>query len=185
MTTKDTRQRLANALNEAAASYQAEHVIPHCASCLNPCCRLNPLVLELNWKQIRTFWRIEEARASFDKRLATGQGPQEIRAGNGLYYVHGKACPVYDDTQQSCTVYNQDIKPRGCSDFPVYEDGDCLIADLRCEAVSLESLAAWIGNTLGPDYRVVHRADPDFPFMITLSAKPQGAGGKKPRSRKP
>lgn len=164
-------RRLDNELASAAAAYQASAVIPHCPQCSNSCCRLDPLVLELNWKQVRTFWRIDEARAAFDRQLKAGQGPQEIRAGNGLYYAHGKPCPVFDEATASCSVYGQPIKPAGCSDFPVYEDGGTIVADLRCEAVDRTALSSWIGQAVGENYRIVSKADPDFPFLITLSLK--------------
>lgn len=160
-------------LAAAAAAYQTAAVIPHCAQCLKPCCKLESLVLELNWKQTRTLWRIEEARPAFDKRLAAGAGPEEIRAGNGLYYIHGKACPAYDQTLGSCRIYGQSIKPAGCSDFPVYEDGGDIVADLRCEAVDLKALTAEIARAAGREFRVVETADAEFPFIVSLSLKRQ------------
>lgn len=133
-----------NLMREVVERYQAE-VIPHCAVCSQPCCWLDPLVLELNWKQLKTIWLIDEPRAAFDRRLASGKGPADIRAGNGLYYAHGKAsCPAYDGESHACRVYGQAVKPAGCSDFPVYEDGDVIIADLHCEAVELER-PSWRG----------------------------------------
>lgn len=174
MTPPKSRQALATALQAAAASYQEAHVIPHCTACAKPCCRLESLVLELNWKQVKVFWRLDESRAAFDRRLAAGRGPEEIRAGNGLYYAHRKPCPAYDETQRGCRVYGQAIKPAGCSDFPVYEDGDRIIADLRCEAVDIDVLAAWMGEALGPAYRIVRSADPDFPFLVSLTLRRTG-----------
>lgn len=171
MPPRTTPRRLADELADAAAAYQASVVIPHCPQCSNSCCRLDPLVLELEWKQVRTFWRIEEPRATFDRRLATGQGPQEIRAANGLYYAHGKPCPAFNEATASCSVYGQPIKPAGCSDFPVYEDGGVIVADLRCEAVDRKALTAWIAQALGEGFRVVWSADPEFPFLITISLK--------------
>lgn len=171
MTTKDQRRHLASVLAAAAAAYQEAAVIPHCAVCAKPCCRLDTLVLELEWRQVRTLWSIDEARKTFDRRLAAGQGPEEIRAGNGLYYIHSKPCPAYDTEQQSCRVYGQDVKPAGCSDFPVYEDEGDVIADLRCEAVDLDALVAWIARAVGPEYRIVRSADKEFPFLVTLSVR--------------
>src|SRR5574343_1101734 len=131
MSAKPVRQSLVATLAEAAAAYQEAHVIPHCGVCQAPCCALTSLVLELSWKQVKVLWRIDEARAAFDQRLAAGQGPTEIRAGNGLYYAHQKPCPAYDLTARTCRVYDQPVKPAGCSDFPVYADGDSITADLR------------------------------------------------------
>jgi hypothetical protein len=170
MSPRHSRRLLARELAAAAAAYQTAVVIPHCAKCANPCCRLDPLVLELEWKQLKAFWRIEESRAAFDRRLSSGEGPDEIRAGNGLYYIHGKACPAYDQACGSCRVYDRDLKPSGCTDFPVYQDRNCVIADLRCEAVDLETLATWIARALGPEFRIRESADAEFPFLVSLSA---------------
>jgi len=174
MSAKDSRRLLAKELATAAAAYQTAAVIPHCAVCTKPCCRLDALVLELEWKQVKTLWRLGESRPAFDKQLAAGKGPVEIRAGNGLYYIHSKPCPAYDDAGHSCKIYGQEIKPAGCSDFPVYEDQGSVIADLRCEAVDLKALMAWLAGALGPEYRIVHSADAEFPFMVTLSVKRLG-----------
>lgn len=171
MNSRDTRRRLPNELAAAAAAYQVAAVIPHCAECAKPCCRLESLVLELDWKQFKALWRIEESRTAFDRRLASGQGPEEIRAGDGLYYAYRKVCPAYDEGRHSCRVYDRDIKPAGCSDFPVYEDRGSVVADLRCEAVDLEALAAWIARAVGRGFRIVQSADEEFPFLVTLSVK--------------
>ena len=88
MSKRDTIRRRANDLATAAAAYQTAAVIPHCTTCSKPCCRLDTLVLELEWKQVKSFWHLEESRHAFDKRLDLGKGPEEIRAGNGLYYIH-------------------------------------------------------------------------------------------------
>jgi hypothetical protein len=171
MSARDSRRLLAHELAAAAAAYQTAAVIPHCAVCAQPCCRLDALVLELEWKQVRTFWRLDEGRAAFDQRLSSGQGPEEIRAANGLYYIHRKACPVYDEAGRSCRIYGQEIKPPGCSDFPVYEDLGSVIADLRCEAVDLDGLVVWLARAVGREFRIVQSADKEFPFLVTLSVK--------------
>lgn len=171
-----SRQSLAENLLAAADAYQRAHVIEHCAVCAKPCCRLDTLVLELNWKQVKVFWQLDESRAAFDRRLASGKGPVEIRAADGLYFAHQKACPAYDEGRHCCRVYDQAIKPTGCSDFPVYGDGNALIADLRCEAVDIDELAAWVGRALGPEFRVARSADRDFPFLVTLSIKKRERG---------
>lgn len=129
------------------------------------------LVIELEWKQVKVFWRLDESRPAFDRRLAAGKGPEEIRAGNGLYYIHSKPCPAYDETAGSCRVYGQALKPPGCSDFPVYENDGCVVADLRCEAVDLDTLTARLALAAGPGFRIVRKADAEFPFLVTLSLK--------------
>ena len=178
MPTSPRSPSLTDRLRAAAADYQSTSVIPHCPTCQRPCCKLDPLVLELNWKQLKSLWQIEEARKAFDQRLAEGRGPQEIRAADGLYFVHGKTCPAYDTVGGGCRVYNQPVKPVGCTDFPVYEDGDVLIADLRCEAVDLDALGMHLADKIGAGFRIVREADPDFPFLVTLSAKKRRPGRK-------
>ena len=162
---------LAQRLARAAEAYQAAVVIPHCARCSAPCCRLDKLVLDLEWRQVRVLWQVQAPRAEFDRELDAGQGPQEIRRAHGRYYVHQKPCPAYDETAGNCRVYGQDIKPPGCSDFPVYEDEGNLIVDLRCEAVDLDALIARLKPALGSAYRLTEQADRDFPFLVTLSVK--------------
>ena len=179
----DSRRLLTQALADAAAAYQTTAVIPHCTQCSRPCCNLDPLVLELEWQQLKTLWQIETSRKAFDRQLAAGQGPQEIRAGGGLYFAHGKACPAYDQACGQCRVYGQAVKPVGCSDFPVYEDQGSVTADLRCEAVQLDALKARLAQAVGPEYRVVHTADPDFPFLVTLSLRPAGANATGRRKK--
>lgn len=164
-------------LRDVANRYQAEVVIPHCRVCSQPCCRLNPLVLELDWQQLKTIWLIDGSRAAFDRRLASGKGPADIRAGNGLYYAHGNPCPAYDASAHACRVYDQPVKPAGCSDFPVYEDGDVIVADLRCEAVKLDVFVARVAQAAGPGFRVVTSADRAFPFMVTLTLRRQAGKG--------
>ena len=166
-----SRQRQASELAAAAAAYQVADVIPHCTQCAKPCCKLDALVLELEWKQVKTLWKISEARTAFDRRLASGTGPVEIRESEGLYFVHSKPCPAYVEASGSCSIYGQDLKPLGCSDFPVYEDGGSIMADLRCEAVDIEALTAWISRSLGPEVRIVQTADREFPFLVTLSVR--------------
>ena len=160
-----------NVLRAAVAAYQEEHVVPHCSVCAKPCCKLDTHVLELGWKQVKIFWRLQESRASFDRRLASGKGPEEIRAGGGRYYVHRRVCPAYDEINRCCRVYDQVLKPVGCSDYPVYEDGDCIVADCRCEAVDVEVLAAWVERAVGPAFRVVRSSNREFPFLVSLVAR--------------
>lgn len=180
MTRGQPSRQLALKLEEAAAAYQNAVVIPHCAQCSRPCCHLDPLVLELEWKQVKVLWRIEEPRAVFDAKIASGAGPEEIRAADGLYFVHGKVCPAYDQAQHTCRIYGQRLKPQGCTDFPVYLDWDCLVADLRCEAVNIDELARRVEHAVGPGFKVVRTADKDFPFMVTLSLR-RVAGDRKAR----
>lgn len=174
MTPPNARRLLAKELAAAAAAYQTAEIIPHCPGCSKPCCKLETLVLDLEWKQIKTLWHVHESRPAFDKALSSGKGPEEIRESGGRYYVHGKPCPAYDDAQGSCRIYGQHLKPVGCTDFPVYEDRGDLIADLRCEAVDLKALKTWIARAIGPAFRITQSADDEFPFLVALSVKKTG-----------
>lgn len=169
MSSRDIRHRPAKQLAAAAAAYQVADVIPRCAECAKPCCRLESLVLELDWQRIKVLWRLEESRAAFDRRLASGQGPEEIRESDGLYYAYRKPCPAYDEVGCGCRIYDRALKPAGCTDFPVYEDGGRVVADLRCEAVDIESLTAWLARAIGPGFRIARSADAEFPFLVSLS----------------
>lgn len=174
MSSRDTRRRLARELAAAAAAYQAAAVSPRCGECAKPCCRLDPLVLELDWQRLKGLWRLDESRTAFDRRLASGKGPMEIRARDGVYYAHRKVCPAYDEARRTCRVYDRELKPPGCTDFPVYSDRGCVIADLRCEAVDLTALTAGIARAIGPigqEFRIVQSADADFPFLVLLSVE--------------
>lgn len=117
MSKRKPNRQLANDLASAAAAYQTAAVIPHCTRCAKPCCRLDTLVLELEWKQLKSFWHLEASRNAFDKRLNSGKGPEEIRAGNGLYYIHSKPCPAYDEAGASCRFYGQALKPQAAPTF--------------------------------------------------------------------
>ncbi len=172
--TTPRRPRLAERLAAAAAAYQTTDVVPHCPVCTSPCCRLDKLVLDLDWQQVRTLWHIEQPRKAFDRLLASRGEPEEIRSANGRYYVHSKPCPAYNATLPGCRIYDQPLKPAGCSDFPVYENEGVVVADLRCEAVDLDALTTALCNTLGPDTRIVRSADPEFPFLVELTVKPTG-----------
>lgn len=162
---------LAQRLAQAAEAYQAAVVIPHCARCSAPCCRLDKLVLDLEWRQVRVLWQVQAPRAEFDRELDAGQGPQEIRRAHGRYYVHQKPCPAYDAARPGCRIYDQPLKPAGCSDFPVYEDGGVIVADLRCEAVAVDSLRARLSEVIGPGKQLRQSADRDFPFLLEFSVR--------------
>ena len=170
MSTQTPRKIQPKALATAAAAYQRADIISHCPSCAAPCCKLDKLVLELDWAQTKGLWKIEESRAAFDQRLAAGKGPIEIRPAGGLYYAHSRPCPAFD-AAVGCTVYTTPLKPVGCSDFPVYEDEGEIMADLRCEAVNLAALKAQLAESLGAGLSIKQRADKDFPFLVTLSVK--------------
>ena len=94
MNSRTPRRFLADELAAAAAAYQAAAIIPHCVECSKPCCRLDPLVLELDWKQLRALWRIEESRAAFDRQLCSGKGPAEIGPGMGSTTPMAKSAAV-------------------------------------------------------------------------------------------
>ncbi len=157
-------------LARVAARYQAEAVVPRCARCREPCCRLATLALEFTWERLRAVWRIEESRAAFDARLARGEGPPELKAEGGLYYAHGRPCPAYRGGV--CAVYGTPAKPPGCTDFPVYVEDGALVADRRCEAVDLDDLEARLLAALGPRGRLRRRVDRAFPTLTRLEPRP-------------
>lgn len=175
----------ARELAGVAQTFQALHVIPRCAGCRRPCCRLETLVLELDWKRLRALWGLDDQRSSFDARLARGQGPPELRARDGFYYAYRKVCPAYDGGKRSCRVYATGLKPPGCTDFPVYEQDGALVADLRCEGVSLEELERFVSEALGAKVTTKRFVDPEFPFLVTLRCGPSGRahGGSRESGR--
>lgn len=152
-------------------------ILPHCPRCAQPCCGLETLVLEFSWRQLRLLWGIRAPRREFDARLAQGRGPAEVRTQDGAYFVHGRPCPAYRDGV--CSVYGSDLKPSGCSDFPLYVDDDGeLLADLRCEALSLDQVEAELRAHLPAGAAVRRRKHPEFPFLVTFRV-----GRRKTRKR--
>lgn len=164
-------------LRELASAYQAEVVIPHCRSCARPCCRLETLVLELDWRRLKGLWGLGASRGEFDRALAAGGGLPEVRARDGLYYAHGRTCPAFDEASGLCRAYGGPLQPFGCRTFPVYEDRGGLVADLRCEAVDAEALAARVRGALGREFTVAVRPDPEFPFLVSLVCRRRGTAG--------
>ena len=153
----------------AAAEYQRRHVVPHCPSCSRPCCKLEAVVLELDWPRAQRLYAIGTTKRRFDASLQDGSGPAHIRAADGMYYAYGQPCPAYDDVAKGCRVYGTDAKPPSCSDFPVYDDDGAVTADLRCEAVDLDVLQRELEAAIGaPIERVVE--DDRFPFLVRLRA---------------
>ena len=169
-------------LPAVVAAVQERWILPHCLSCARPCCTLEDLVLEFSWRQLRLLWGIRRPRREFDERLAQGKGPAEVRTQDGLYFVHKRVCPAYVDGR--CSVYGSDLKPSGCSDFPLYVDDDgSLLADLRCEALSLERVEAELRSRLPGDASVRRRKHPEFPFLVTFRVARQA--GSHGRNRRP
>jgi Fe-S-cluster containining protein len=151
-------------LRAAVDDHQARVIIPHCAVCTKPCCALDELVLELDWRRARTLYQIKGTRSAFDQRVHEGSGPPELKEARGLYYAHSKPCPAYVD--RKCAVYGTDIKPPGCSDFPLYVDGDAVTADRRCEAVDIHAIQRDLENAMG---RQLERTiDPHHPMFVTF-----------------
>lgn len=156
---------------EAAEAYQRAVVIPHCTSCKKPCCKLDELVLELSWKTTQKLYKITTTRRDFDQRLADGEGPPDLKESHGTYYAHGQPCRGYDVEKQTCTIYNTDYKPEGCSEFPVYVDGDAITADLRCEATNADELQAHLEKTFGRKVR--RTVDHQYAFFVTYEIERQ------------
>ncbi len=150
-------------------------MIPHCPRCSRPCCALTDVVLDLSFAEVKGLYRITSSKKAFDRAL-----PPSIRAQGGRYYAHGNPCPAFDLTSQTCGVYGTDLKPRGCSDFPVYEDGDAVTVDLRCEAARehLPVLRARLAAAVGA---VDEDRDVDFPdtFVSFVARSPPAAAGRR------
>lgn len=143
--------------DDVVAAFQREHVIPHCTRCSRPCCALTDVVLDLSFAEVKGLYRISSSKKAFDRAL-----PPSIRTQGGRYYAHGSPCPAFHTTAQTCGVYGTSSKPQGCSDFPVYEDGEAVTVDLRCEAARqhLPVLRARLTEALGA---VDEARDADFP----------------------
>ena len=160
------RQRPVDALAAAAAAWQERVIVPHCAVCREPCCRLNTVVLDLDWARVQALYRIETPKRAFDAALAGGNGPSQLRKQGDLYYAHVLPCPAYDEAAHRCTVYGSALKPPSCTDFPVYVDGEGVTADRRCEAVDVAALQAHLERATG--MRLRQEPDDDFPELVTL-----------------
>lgn len=154
-----------DALLRAARAFEAAVVIPHCVSCSRPCCALTDVVLELDFGQVQKLYSITKSKKEFDRAL-----PSSIKKQGDRYYAHGEACPAYDLSTKKCRVYGTSTKPQECSDFPIYEDGDVVTVDVRCEAVRdhLDEFRAAV-KVAGD---VVEEADDEFPeFFARFSLR--------------
>lgn len=158
------RQRL----DQLASEYQRQHVIPHCASCSRPCCMLTDVVLEFEWPHYVSIYNIDVPQREFDKSLRDGSGPQDVRKMDGIYYTHGAPCPGYDLQTKTCKLYGSELKPENCSDFPVYRDGNILVADTRCEAVDVATFLRHLQQAL-PDIEMHNVPDDEFPVINRIS----------------
>ena len=156
-------------------AFQREHVIPHCTQCSRPCCALTDVVLDLTFAEVKGLYRITSSKKDFDRAL-----PPSIRSQRGRYYAHGSPCPAFDTSAQTCGVYGTTTKPQGCSDFPVYEDGDAVTVDLRCEAVR-EHLPALRARLVEAAGAVDERRDVDFPDTFVSFTAARDASGKRHR----
>ena len=148
-------------MKDVAADIQQRSIIPHCAVCARPCCKLDDVVLELDWKRAQALYQITSSRRAFDR-----SPPPDIKVHRGRYYAHGKPCPAYVDRR--CAVYGTDVKPPECSDFPIYADGDALTVDTRCEAVDVDAVEADLRARFK---RVTRSADPEHAMFVTFDVE--------------
>ncbi len=125
------------------------------------------MVLEFDWKNLRELYSIALGQKAFDRGLRDGSGPNYVRKQAGLYYTHGSPCPAYDNVTRRCRHYNDRLKPDNCTDFPLYLDGQTIVADLRCEAVDKANLLDLLQKTW-PTKQFHARPDPDFPILIYI-----------------
>lgn len=154
-------------LQHFITQYQDEEIIPHCQDCQRPCCKLTDVVLEFDWNHLRSLYGIELTQKAFDRCLRDGSGPEYVRKQAGLYYTYGSPCPAYDDVTRCCRHYNSRLKPGNCTDFPLYLDGETIVADLRCEAMFKARLLSLLQNAL-PTRRFTTRPNPEFPCLIYI-----------------
>lgn len=151
-------------MRAAVDAHQARVIIPHCAVCTKPCCNLDELVLEMEWKSAQALYQIKGTRAAFDKTLHEGDGPPDLKESHGKYYAHTQPCRAYVD--RKCSVYGTDKKPEGCSDFPLYVDGDAVTADRRCEAIDVDEVQRHLESFLGRP--MTKTIDAQFDFFVTF-----------------
>jgi Fe-S-cluster containining protein len=168
----DDGEAMLDALEARAKKFEADVVIPHCAVCKRPCCALTDLVLDLSFVEASGLYRIGAKKKAFDADL-----PPAIKKQQAHYFAHGTPCPAYDVAGHRCEVYDTERKPRGCSEFPIYADGDGVTADLRCEAVAaaLTTLQPMLQAAVGPGGIVHEDIDEAFPdFFVHFSIEPSG-----------
>ena len=165
-----------NLLEQFADEHQRQAIVPHCPTCKNPCCNLSQVVLDMTWQQTQTLYRITSSRREFDESLRGGQGPPAIRRRGTTYYAHGSPCPAFHVSTHACGVYGTAHKPRSCSDFPIYRDGDALTVDARCEAVDVDAIETKLrekvkGKGVHRSKRVHRSSDREFPFLVTFDVE--------------
>lgn len=172
---------LLDAFEARATAFQNDVVIPHCSVCSRPCCALTDVVLDLSFTEVHTLYRIGGRTTAKNKREFDQRLPPTVRRQDGRYYAHGEPCPAYDVTGHACTVYGTPKKPQGCSDFPLYADGDGLTADLRCEAIAAARtqlqplLQQAVDDVAAGAVVVVEEADDAFPdFFVRFVLEPRG-----------
>jgi hypothetical protein len=150
------------------SDFQRDVVIPHCPRCSRPCCALTDVVLDLSFGEAKSLYRIASSKKEFDRAL-----PSSIRRQGGRYFAHGSPCPAFNTAAQTCGVYGTSTKPQGCSDFPVYRDGDAVTVDLRCEAARshLSGLRDRLADAVGP---IDETRDDEFPdLFVTFVRRPR------------
>ena len=173
-------------LSAAAKAWERDVVIPHCRQCSRPCCALTDVVLDLSPREVQTLYRIGPSTKAQDL-------PSTIRRQGQRFFAHGQPCPAFDTDSHRCGVYDTDEKPSGCSDFPVYADGDGITADRRCEAVkaNLAGLEDALVEALDDGATLTVATDPDFPdtfVFFQVEASPNTRASAKasaPRAKRP
>jgi Fe-S-cluster containining protein len=173
-------------LSAAAKAWERDVVIPHCRQCSRPCCALTDVVLDLSPREVQTLYRIGPSTKAQDL-------PSTIRRQGQRFFAHGQPCPAFDTDSHRCGVYDTDEKPSGCSDFPVYADGDGITADRRCEAVkaNLAGLEDALVEALDDGATLTVATDPDFPdtfvfFQVEAAPKTRAsAKASAPRAKRP
>lgn len=176
-------------LAAAAKAFEQKFVIPHCTSCSSPCCHLQHAPLELSWPTFSQLYQIKSKKQDFDTSLDDGTGPAHIRRMDDLYYPFGVPCPAYSEEKKLCSVYQTDLKPQHCSDFPIYEDGGMITADFRCEALDIDDVIDFMQERFGENSELIVSSDPQFAFMVQIevgllpTSKPAESASKPSKSK--
>ncbi len=157
-------------LVQAAKTFEADVVIPHCAQCSRPCCGLTDVVLDLGQREALALYQIQKGRPL----------PAALRRQGPRYYAHGAPCPAFDTSSHRCGVYDTDVKPQGCSDFPIYADDDVITIDLRCEAIAAaqQRFEDALVSTLNDDETLAISVDVDHPdTFVSFGVEFEGHDG--------
>jgi len=129
-------------LNELIEQWKTDLLADQCSSCEGSCCYFN--LSELRKEQVRLIFGITDLEKNLPKN-SKGE-PIVEKDDFGFYKTHypmspnvGDGCPQLVDG--NCAVYDHELKPAGCIDFPIgvnEVDRRMALHNYNCLAVSLE-----------------------------------------------